>query len=218
MCGQRDSGVRLGRRSGEDAERTRRAISEAALRLFARRGFEPVSVRDVAEEAGTTHSLIRHHFGSKEQLWRAVVDAADAEYVSAMRPVLAEAAEEEVPEAAIAAIVRGVVRTSAEHPEIVRLLVHEGASGGERLGYILGCLVPLREAVTELFARLRRRGLLGQFDGDALFLLLLTVGATPFALSALSEGVLGEDVLTEEYADRHADQILQTLFGNASNP
>ena len=69
-----------------------------------------------------------------------------------MRPVLADAAREDDPEDAVAKIVRGVVRTSARHPEITRLLVHEGACGGERLDYILGGVRPLREAVSELFA------------------------------------------------------------------
>lgn len=112
----------------------------------------------------------------------------------------------------------GSRRPAARHPEIARLLVHEGASGGERLSYILGRIRPLRETVKELFARLQRRGLLGQFDEDTFFLLFLTAGTVPFALSALSEHVLGEDVLTQEYADRHAERVFQTLFGNESNP
>jgi len=204
---------RSGRRSEEDAQRTRRAILEAALGLFARRGFESVSVRDIAEAAGATHSLIRHHFGSKEGVWRAVVDAADAEYVCAMRPVLAEAVGEEDPEAAATKILRGVVLTSARHPEIVRLLVHEGASGGERLDYIVERLEPVREVVADLFARLRRRGHVEQFDEESFFLLFLLAGTAPFALSALSGRVLGEEVLNEEYAARHAGRIARTLFG-----
>ena len=30
--------------------------------------------------------------------------------------------------------------------------------------------------------------------------------------------ILGEDVLTQVYVDRHADRISQTLFGNAPSP
>jgi AcrR family transcriptional regulator len=212
--GEETRGGGLGRRSADAAERTRGAIVGAALTLFAERGFEGVSLRDVAQEAGTTHGLIRHHFGSKEGVWRAVVDAADAEYVSAMRPVLIDADADEDPEGAVAAIVRGLVLVSSSHPEIVRLLVHEGARGSERLDYILDRVEPLRRAVGPLFARLRRRGLLEQFDEEEFFLFLLMSAATPFALSALTGRVLGRDVGSEEHARRHADRIVRTLFGN----
>ncbi len=68
---------------------------------------------DIAQEAGVNHGLVRHHFGSKEGVWRAVVEAADAEYVSAMRPVVSMAGAYEDPRAAVATIVRGLVSASS---------------------------------------------------------------------------------------------------------
>nr|MDT0660552.1 TetR family transcriptional regulator [Micromonospora sp. DSM 115978] len=46
----------------------RARIREAALRLFAERGIDRVSVRDIARAAGVSAGLIRHHFSSKEGL------------------------------------------------------------------------------------------------------------------------------------------------------
>src|SRR5918998_843837 len=122
-------GKGVGRQTAQIAEETKRNIVEAALDVFSDVGYEGASLRDVAARAGTTHGLIRHHFGSKEGVWRAVVDAADAEYVASLMPIL-RGGEEEPEEAVVstmAAIVRGIVLVSARHPEIVRLLVHEGA-------------------------------------------------------------------------------------------
>jgi AcrR family transcriptional regulator len=45
-----------------------------AMQLFAERGFDGVTVRDIAKEAGVSIGLINHHFVSKEGL-RAAVDA-----------------------------------------------------------------------------------------------------------------------------------------------
>jgi AcrR family transcriptional regulator len=45
----------------------------AALKLFAEHGFEATSTRAIATEAGVSHALLRHHYGSKEGL-RAAVD------------------------------------------------------------------------------------------------------------------------------------------------
>jgi AcrR family transcriptional regulator len=56
-------------------DRTARAvIRDEALRLFAERGPDAVSVRQIAGAAGVSPSLIIHHFGSKDGL-REAVDA-----------------------------------------------------------------------------------------------------------------------------------------------
>jgi len=56
---------------GEDA---RRRILDAALELFARDGFDRASTRDLAERAGVNLPAIQYYFGSKEGLYRTVVE------------------------------------------------------------------------------------------------------------------------------------------------
>ena len=53
-------------------EATKKAILDAAERVFFEKGFAQVSTSEIAEEAGVTKSLIHHHFGSKEALWAQV--------------------------------------------------------------------------------------------------------------------------------------------------
>lgn len=53
-----------------DSKATRRAIIEAAGRLFAQRGFSGVTARQVASEAGVALSAIPYHFGSMDGLYR----------------------------------------------------------------------------------------------------------------------------------------------------
>jgi len=66
-----------GRRSAEDAEQTRLLILRVAKMLFCEFGYNGVSLRNISEKAGISHSLIRHHFGSKEQIWHSVCDITD---------------------------------------------------------------------------------------------------------------------------------------------
>ena len=46
----------------------RARIRDAAIRLFAERGIDGTTIRDIAQAAGVSPGLLRHHFGSKEAL------------------------------------------------------------------------------------------------------------------------------------------------------
>jgi len=49
-------------------------LLEAALHLFAERGYDAVGVQELVEAAGTTKPPLYHHFGSKEGLLAALVE------------------------------------------------------------------------------------------------------------------------------------------------
>src|SRR5438552_12981604 len=46
----------------------REALLDAAIRVVARRGLRHLTYRAVAAEAGVTHGLVAHHFGSRDAL------------------------------------------------------------------------------------------------------------------------------------------------------
>lgn len=55
------------------AERTRREILRAAAWRFARAGYTSVTLKDIAADAGVTAALIVRYFGSKHELFQAIV-------------------------------------------------------------------------------------------------------------------------------------------------
>lgn len=56
----------------------RRAMVDAAIELFGQQGYAGTGVAAIAARAGVTPSAVIHHFGSKENLLRAVLDEFDA--------------------------------------------------------------------------------------------------------------------------------------------
>jgi TetR/AcrR family fatty acid metabolism transcriptional regulator len=83
--GHRPGGPDGHRRGGEAVDKRRR-ILDAAVRVFARRGFHACRVSDVADEAGVAYGLVYHYFGSKEEIldtlfverWQLMLDAIEA--------------------------------------------------------------------------------------------------------------------------------------------
>jgi AcrR family transcriptional regulator len=63
--------AKIGRPRGKTD--TRNVILNVAGRLFADAGYDKTSVRDVAAAAGVDPAMIRHYFGSKDELFRATM-------------------------------------------------------------------------------------------------------------------------------------------------
>ncbi len=61
-------------RTQHEGEDRREQIIDAALRVFAQKGFVRATNRDVAHEAGITTGLIYYYFRSKEDLFRAILE------------------------------------------------------------------------------------------------------------------------------------------------
>src|SRR5579885_2280669 len=66
------------------------AILHAATALFAREGYEPVSVADIAAAAGVSKANVFYHFASKEALYLAVMRQASDEHAEYAEALLAE--------------------------------------------------------------------------------------------------------------------------------
>lgn len=209
--------TRQGRQSDEASERTKEDIIKAALSEFAERGFEGSSLRDMASRAGTTHGLIRHHFGSKENVFRAVVDYAINIYAREHLPIILSLSEADFANVqtlieAHKKLLRSFARISARNPEIMRILMFEAASSSKRMTYIYEQIDVLDKQYDVFFARLAEFGVLKQFDHDSCFLFLLLNLGLVFGMTSLSSQYLGGDILSDKQVEAQADRIIATLY------
>ena len=72
-------------RPGSRAEQRRRTearILDAAAQIFLTAGYERTTIRAVASAAGVDAGLVMHYFGSKQELYRRVIDAAPVPEIS----------------------------------------------------------------------------------------------------------------------------------------
>jgi AcrR family transcriptional regulator len=59
--------------NSHDRAATERALSEAAARLFSKKGYESTTTREIAEDANCAEALIQRYFGGKNGLLVAIV-------------------------------------------------------------------------------------------------------------------------------------------------
>jgi TetR/AcrR family transcriptional regulator, fatty acid metabolism regulator protein len=133
----------------------RRLILDAAVRVFAARGYHTSRVGDIAEEAGIAHGLLYHYFSSKEEVLETVFRENWSELLEAFARI--EASEATSLEQ-LAAIAKILLRAWRERPDLVRVMVREVARSPQLQGQV--------DEIREGFQLIQRVIERGQADGS----------------------------------------------------
>lgn len=113
------------------AEGTKKRIRDAAADLFARHGVGRTTVRDIAKAANVNVAMVSHHFGGKEPLYRACLEAMYAELDGMQGELLAGLADPDRLDRSVVDAVRGGYRYARKHRPAARLVMrHVIDTGG----------------------------------------------------------------------------------------
>src|SRR5690348_9148705 len=135
-------------------EDKRRLILDAAVRVFARKGFHTCRVGDIAEEAGVAHGLLYHYFRSKDEVLECVFTETWSDIVGAIQRV------EETSEPArerLAGIAKILLRAWRRDPDLVRVVVREIVRTPE-LQQRLGTVHEAFSAIERIISRAQESG------------------------------------------------------------
>jgi AcrR family transcriptional regulator len=170
----------------------RAALREAALRLFAERGYAGTSVRDVAAAAGVSPALLFHHYGSKEGLREAV----DAWLVAIVADAVTGAAQPTERFQRFAAVGRA-------HPAASDYVARVLGQGGNAAAGLFDRMVATTRAELD---ELERGGVVRPTDDpEARALLLLFLELGPMLLRPQVERHLGDSLFSDRSVGRWVD-------------
>jgi TetR/AcrR family transcriptional regulator, fatty acid metabolism regulator protein len=127
----------------------RRLLLDAAVRVFARKGFHAARVGDVAEEAGVAYGLVYHYFRSKDELLETIFRESWGRLVAALDSLAS--ADKPAPER-LRLIGAAILRTWRDDPSLVTVLVREiGRSPQlqERIGELRAVFTIIRRVIDD---------------------------------------------------------------------
>jgi TetR/AcrR family transcriptional regulator len=137
-------------------------ILDAAESLFARQGFEPTTVKEIGEAAKLNPALLYYYFGSKEELYRAVLERVVQALINRGGAILQQGGP---PAEAIRRLVAAQVEFLLTQPNAPRLFVREMIDHDARRAEAV-----ILQVAAGLFERLcdviKRGQSLGQFRTD----------------------------------------------------
>jgi TetR/AcrR family transcriptional regulator len=105
-----------------DGEATRETLLEVATKLFVEQGYEATSVQQIAEAAGVAKATPSYFFGSKEGIWKAVLERQNQSAIEVAPRALARLKRGGSKEQLVEALVDSYFEFLAEHPDFFRLI------------------------------------------------------------------------------------------------
>lgn len=192
-------------------EETRSQILAAAIRAFARSGFEAASLAGIAQQAGVKKALVQYHFSTKEQLWREAARRLWTERNQRLAEVIASSDTKD-PNASMRRGFTALVEFTRENPEWLWFMFHEAAANGERLQWLIDNFLREDYRQGELFVKQFQD--CGQMrEGTPLYLLHLISGALTYNLMVAPATLHAThtDLASEESITRQVG-LLQSLL------
>ena len=187
----------------------RDGVLDIAARLFREQGYGSVSLRKIAEAAGIKAGSIYYHFGSKDEIVVAILDAGIQAVHDDMRQAVgalpADTGAEAALRAAIGAHLRALLDVSDYSSANVRIF-------GQVPQYVRDANLPTRRAYEaewdSLLSRLQQDGALKR-NVDIRRLRLMLIGALNATLEWFDPERGSADALSRTYADVFLHGILQ---------
>jgi TetR/AcrR family transcriptional regulator len=205
-------------RNRRNPEATRASILAAARMEFAAKGLEGARVDQIARRAKVNKQLVYYYFGSKDDLYRAALEATYTEIRALERELDLSALP---PREAMARLIDFSLDYLREHPDFIRMLADENAHGA---AHVRGSEMALRtnSPLLDLIAETLRRGEReGVFRGgvDPLELYVSVAGMTffYFANGLTMSAIFGRDLTRSDAIASYRNHIV-TLTLNGLTP
>ncbi len=202
---------KLGKQPRDVSEKTKQTVLKAALKIFAQEGFSNSKLRDIAALAGTTHSLIRHHFGSKDDLWKAVVDyGLDFQEKKILKIIKSRGSGD--PVELFKDFIRSFISTISKNPELSKIMLHDNSRTSPHLEYLIERQKKLHSIVEPVFFNAQKCGYFKGFNHDSFLVYVRALVETPIATRDITNQLLGEDIISVKGITNHTNRVLTFLF------
>ncbi len=199
-------------RRTRNADRSREVILDAAERLFAERGFQGTSLQDIGDAASVSRGTPSYFFGSKEGVYRAVLDRIFGSVADLVRRQQEQALGVRAgPDEVFAREIAGYIGFLAERPNFVRLLQWEALTGGELLADLTARMEALRESERVIREEVAR-GAFRPVDPRHLMLNIMALCWYPFAQQESLMKVMGADAFDPDFIEAHGKAVTELVL------
>ncbi|VVD62997.1 TetR/AcrR family transcriptional regulator [Pandoraea anhela] len=191
----------------------RAALLHAAIDAFSHLGYDGANLRGIAAAAKVDASLVRVHFGSKEQLWRACVDTLEAALTAPVATLAAIADDTTRPvRERLRDAIALIAAYAMQHPEHKRFISLHATETGER-GAVLyrHLLEPVYHCMEKLIVEGMAAGVV-RAEHPAMYFCVLAHALHPPPGSPVLMQVIAPEVGGEAFGPALLKQVEMVFF------
>ena len=190
-------------------------IVSAATRLFADKGYDGTSVKDICDAAGVNIAAINYHFVSKDNLCRHIIEQFAAENLDSARRTLQASRTADDFKVRLEVFLRQTIETMIRQKDIVRLIQQELDKPESRCSNLLrDTFVKHTQTLTEFFDQARKNGI-GSPEVEPPFAasFLMSHIAQQTRIDGVFRKAAGYSLSDEKYRTRWIQQTIRLLTG-----
>ena len=146
-------------------------ILDSAVQLFALRGFEGVSIREIAEHAQIHFASIRYHFGDKEELYNTCISLhGESRLTTATKYLESEPQSIEDMKLRLSFALNETFEEHSKNPFLSKLLLHEVENSTGKHDLVLRkTMVSMTEVYIKFFKKCQKKNFISN-DVDPVFI------------------------------------------------
>lgn len=194
---------------GQIRQANEAVILAAAERVFARAGFAGATMAEIAAEAGLPKPNLHYYFGSKAELYRAVLAHTLRDWIGPTDGITADAE----PRQALEGYIRAKMALSANRPDGSRVFANELLNGAPVLGELLRtdlrAMVRTKAAIIDGWIA---AGRMAAVDSTHLFFTIWAATQTYADFDVQVRAVLGRASLRTKDHQRATDHVVNLLL------
>ena len=184
----------------------RNQLIDVAIDLFSRKGFSGTTTREIASAAGVTEAIIFRHFATKQDLYKAILDARcctpDAQAWFSEARQFMDANDDA---GLFRALISTIIQCKRDDPRFERLMLHAALEGNElAIMHHNQFALPIGQQLIEYVEKRQREGAIRQVDPKAVIFAVAGIADYYAHMKYLHQCAnipLSDEAVTEAFLD-----------------
>ncbi len=186
-------------------------IVTAATRLFAEKGYDGVSIKEISESAEVNIAAVNYHFESKEKLFRHIIDQFISDILVLSRKTLLPPQSPVELRVRLEVYIRQTIEAMMNQPDVFSIMQREM----ERSDHVIQqTILKNRVALIEFLTQAKKNGLLAS-DVEPSFAAESLTAQVSYARrkTPMGKDLFGHSPSEEKYREQWIHQTLRVFLG-----
>lgn len=186
------------------SEHTKDLLIQTAKKLFAKKDFDGVTIREIADEAKVNFSLIRYYFGDKIGIYKACLELYGNTRLNSALRILEPAYSLEEFKIRLKIMIQEIIDSLLHDPDLSRMMMREMESEEPLAAEVIrNTLVKMAQAFINFFTTAQKAGVLRK-------------DISPLFLTQIIQMTLSHLVLTDTARGHFFNMSIKNSFNKAS--